>query len=147
MGASSDSVCFTKTDVNKIAMIRATFITRKPISELGFINYKGEKSLAYGVKGIVLIVNSSTVFSGEVLQNSATAPVFYSLRLFINQLATHSSSKQIHAPTTGQNGKGITSLAQKRQEELPSLVKHKSQDISVVSQQSDTSSGKVRDVD
>jgi hypothetical protein len=147
LGRDSTPTCFVKSDVNRNALIHVTFMTRKPVAELGIKNFRGDKSSSYGIKGLIIILNSVSIFSGDLSQNTGTSGDLYSLRLFISQPFHHSSNKHLAHKNHGQKSLANTGLAHKRPEELPSLVKHKSQDISVSSQQSDTSSGKVGFVD
>jgi hypothetical protein len=142
--SSQIPTCFMKTDVNQQSVIQITFMTRKPLTEVGIINYKGDKSSSYGIKGLVIVINSVTIFSGDLSQNTSERQDPFSLRLFISPTGFHSSTKSIHNRQAGGNHLVSTGLAQRRTEQFPSLVKHKSQDISLTSQQSDGSSGKVQ---
>lgn len=143
LGKGRSSTCFVKTDASRNATIQATFLTRKPLAEIGLVNYRGEKSTSYGVKGLILVVNSVSIFSGDLGKSQESGESVFSLRLFVNQIMQQSSNTQVNYRNQAHNKLNNTGINRSRGEELPSLVKHKSQDISVSSQQSDTSSGKV----
>lgn len=141
-GDSSPSV-FMKSDLNQNAVIQFTFTTRRPLTELGIINYRGDKSSSYGIKGIILVVNSVTVFSGDLTQSSGQTQNPFGLRLYINQVGMPTNNIHTIHRQMAQTMIPEAATSQRRPEKLPSLTKHRSQDISVSSQQSDMSSGKV----
>lgn len=125
------------------AGIKASFMSGSTLAEIRVQNYKGEQSKTYGIKGLTIMVNSISVFAGELTLRDSDDEKEISLRLFVNQAEQQMSVKKKTNMVYIKKDMNRTSMINSPPPDFPTLVKHKSQDISLSSQQSEGSTSRV----
>lgn len=125
------------------AGIKVSFSSETTLAEVKVKNYRGQHSSSYGIKCLTILVNSISVFSGELTVCDSDGETNFNLSLFVNQHEGQTSNMKKGSAVYLKKDMNKTNVVHSQLPDFPTLVKHKSQDISVTSQQSDGSTSRV----
>lgn len=144
-GAEQTSTIFS-ADPGACFKLRITFFTERPIFEIAFYNYCGKRQRNYGLKSATVVLNGLSIFAGDLKTTNSNEPEANCTKIFTKHSQpktlpkrSHLHQKQFHQ----HQNLNQTGVVGGPPNEFPTLIKHKSQDISFGSVHSTGSSGGV----